>query len=330
MTLPKEIDRYLKETLGTVASEVQPCANAALLPYYLQEAFAYGQMTLAKQPIVLVMKKPAVQQPLRDVRLQMTRIAEALGLPVVYCLPTLASYERRNLIEQKVPFIVPGNQMYLPELGIDLREHFRQSSPQPRERFSPSTQALLIRHLINSQAQVEWFPAADVSALGYTPMTTSRAIRELVQAGLAEPMTAGRSKGLRMAQTRQAIWQKSLPLLRSPVKRSLWVRGLPLLASSDVRLAGLSGLSEQTMLAHPREPIVAMTAQQWQQAAEQGVQEVPGPETGACQLEVWTYSPALKADTQTVDPLSLWLSLKDHSDDRVQMALSELLEQIQW
>ncbi len=31
-----------------------------------------------------------------------------------------------DFIAQKVPFIVPGNQLYLPDLGLDLREYFRQ------------------------------------------------------------------------------------------------------------------------------------------------------------------------------------------------------------
>lgn len=330
MTIKQQIERYLEDVLGTVAPGVEPCAQAALLPYYLQEAFDYGQLTLAGQHIVLALKKEATQQALRDVRVQVTRIGEALGLPVVYCLPTLASYERRNLIEQKVPFIVPGNQMYLPDLGIDLREHFRQSKPEPRQSLSPSTQALLIWHLINRPAQDEWLPGADASALGYTPMTPSRAMRELVQAGLAEPMAVGRSKGLRMVQTRQEIWQQALPLLRTPVKRSLWVREQALLALAGVRLAGLSALSERTMLARPRKATFAMTTGQWQQALGHGVHEVPGPDTGACQLEIWAYSPAMEANAKTVDALSLWLSLKDSADDRVQMALGELLEQIRW
>lgn len=41
-------------------------------------------------------------------------------MPVVYVTTTLASYERKRLVQQKVPFIVPGNQLYLPELAIDL------------------------------------------------------------------------------------------------------------------------------------------------------------------------------------------------------------------
>jgi hypothetical protein len=47
----------------------------------------------------------------------------------------LASYERKRLIEQNVPFIVPGNQLYLPDLGIDGSN--TQALMKLRPKFSP-------------------------------------------------------------------------------------------------------------------------------------------------------------------------------------------------
>ncbi|MCK7468892.1 MAG: hypothetical protein MZU91_12730 [Desulfosudis oleivorans] len=57
---------------------------------------------------------------------RLDKLRQLAGMPVVYVTRTLASYERKRLIEQKVPFLVPGNQLYLPDLGIDLREYFRK------------------------------------------------------------------------------------------------------------------------------------------------------------------------------------------------------------
>ncbi len=127
---------------------------------------------------------------------------------------------------------------------------------------------------------------------------------------------------------REEVWNKAKNFMRTPVKRLVWVRDKLVLKSWDIRLAGLSGLSERTMLSGPRELCFAITAEQWRHALLQGVQEIPGPEEGAYQLEIWAYSPAMVANSKTVDPLSLWLSLNDRKDDRVQMALDELQEQI--
>jgi len=61
---------------------------------------------------------------------------------LIYVRAQVTAYNRKRLIEQKVPFIVPGNQMYLPMLAIDLREHFRRireeapTSARPRRLWS--------------------------------------------------------------------------------------------------------------------------------------------------------------------------------------------------
>jgi hypothetical protein len=47
-------------------------------------------------------------------------------------------------------------------------------------------------------------------------------------------------------------------------------------------------------------------------------------------VQVWRYETGMKAKQSTVDPLSLWLSLRDNRDDRVQMALDEIEEKFLW
>ncbi len=42
------------------------------------------------------------------------------------------------------------------------------------------------------------------------------------------------------------------------------------------------------------------------------------------------YSPVMDVNTTSVDPLSLWLSLRENTDDRIQIALNELEAQLQW
>jgi hypothetical protein len=84
------------------------------------------------------------------------------------------------------------------------------------------------------------------------------------------------------------------------------------------------------MLTDPKWPVYAMTTAQWKAAMVAGVQELPEPEVGAQEWQVWSYSPALMPDTTTVDPLSLTLSLQENTDDRVQLALDELKGQLSW
>ena len=61
-----------------------------------------------------------------------------------------------------------------------------------------------------------------------------------------------------------------------------------------------------------------------------GFETLPEPIPGACEWEIWHYSPALVRDGETVDPLSLTLSLQGSQDERVQLALDELKGRFPW
>ena len=65
-------------------------------------------------------------------------------------------------------------------------------------------------------------------------------------------------------------------------------------------------------------------------ATKAGFETLPEPLPGACEWELWHYSPALVRDSDTVDPLSLTLSLQGNQDERVQLALDELKGRFPW
>jgi hypothetical protein len=61
----------------------------------------------------------------------------------------------------------------------------------------------------------------------------------------------------------------------------------------------------------------------------------PNDYEGRYALEVWKYNPLvlvdeLPNDRPVVDPLSLYLSVKDSTDERIEMALDKILEKFIW
>jgi hypothetical protein len=94
--------------------------------------------------------------------------------------------------------------------------------------------------------------------------------------------------------------------------------------------AGLSALACHSMLAEPPVPIYAVSSAQWRAAVRAGLEVLPEALPGACQWQVWSYTPALLPDSKTVDPLSLTLSLQDEADERIQLALDELKDHFPW
>ncbi len=143
--------------------------GAGKLPYFLQEAFEVRELKLLDRQILLAIDQRADRPGLANVRGQLDKLRQLAGMPVVYVTRTLASYERKRLIEQKVPFLVPGNQLYLPDLGIDLREYFRKPTVAAQTALSPATQAMLIAVLLRRPWCAEWQPAEVVERVGLHP-----------------------------------------------------------------------------------------------------------------------------------------------------------------
>ena len=323
------VQAYLHETLG-IAPRVRAWPGAGKLPYFLQDAFEVRELKLLDRQILLAIDKRRDKPGLANVRGQLDKLRQLAGMPVVYVTRTLASYERKRLIEQKVPFLVPGNQLYLPDLGIDLREYFRKPTVAAQTALSPATQAMLIAVLLRRPWRAEWQPAEVVGELGYTPMTLSRAVKELTAAGIATLRTEGRVRWLHTERTAAQTWEHARPMLRSPVKRRAWVLPPQKTRPRPLRLAGLSALARYSMLTEPQWPTYAVGQAEWKAAAQAGLEMLPEPLPGACEREIWHYTPALVPGSDTVDPLSLTLSLQGNQDERVQLALEELKGRFPW
>lgn len=323
------VQAYLHETLG-IEPKVHAWPGAARLPYFLQDAFLIRELRLLEHSILLAIDRRPNRFGLTRIRRMMDTLRHHTDAPVVYVTGSLASYERKRLIEQKVAFVVPGNQLYLPELGIDLREYFRRDPDAADTALSPATQALLIAVLLGIHSSAEWRPAELVKELGYSAMTLSRAVGELTATGVATLHTKGRTRWLRLERAAGETWEFAKPLLRNPTRRRLWAKHDPAWKAPTFRLAGLSALAQYSMLAEPEWQIYAISPAQWDAARLAGVQTLPGQTPGACELELWRYDPAIISNSQTVDPLSLTLSLQENPDDRVQLALDELKEHLPW
>jgi len=325
LALATSAQNYLNETLGVPTSGLGLWAGQENLSYFLHDAFDFRQLDILGQEVLLALERNPDKPSIGDIRNRLDKLRSIVGQPVVYVTEALASYERKRLIAQKVPFIVPGNQLYLPDLGLDLREYFRQRPNSADVPLSPSAQAMLIAALLRPHWTAEWHPAETAATLGYTPMTLSRAVRELVAAGLAQAHKAGRFQTLSMTYSARETWEQAQHLLRSPVRHTLWTSTQTQM-ELPARIAGLSALARLSLLTEPRAAVFAVSRTAWQASKASIIEPMPG----ACEWQLWNYTPTLQPDSDLVDPLSLILSLRDSTDERVQSALGALQEQLPW
>ena len=95
--------------------------------------------------------------------------------------------------------------------------------------------------------------------------------------------------------------------------------------------AGLSALAHYSNLAEPANPVLALEGKQWKNVKiSRDVLILDIAEPNASELEIWSYSPKLFGEKGVVDRFSLFLSMKEDSDERVQSAIEGMMGQVEW
>lgn len=323
-----QLERYLQDTLG-ITSTVTPWEEGRHFPFFLRDRYHFFKSQILGQACLFMLDKAEQEEPPATIRKHIGQVQTKWGDPVVYVRERITAYNRKRLVEQKIPFVVPGNQMYLPALGVDFREHFRKPKPGERE-INPSSQAVLIHALLRDTENLS--PTILAAKLGYSAMTMSRALDRLDAAGIGKPSATGRGRDrrLHLVESRREVWEKARPLLKSPVKSCHAIQMM-----QDRHLpgpqAGLSALAHYSMLAEPKNVVVALSRENWKSLRQRDDVELVMPDEAYSMIvEVWSYAPTLFARDGLVDRLSLYLSLRDMADERIQVALDQAVEDVPW
>lgn len=322
------IGRYIHEVLGIeVKAELWPEANR--LPFALRDAYDISRIRILGAEFLLLHAPGGDDLTPATIGKHMKWLEQEGHPQGIFATHVMPSYNRKRLIEQKVPFVVPGNQLYLPDLGIDLREHLRRERSRKR-RLGPAAQVLILAHLLKRHDLSGATATGLAEPLGYSKMTMGRAIDELEGAGLVDAVTEGRERRVRMTCEGRELWKRALPLLRSPVARRVYLEQLPWPVGS---VAGLPALASLTMLAPSQRETRAVGPEEWKALqADANLRIIPerSRELARVELELWRYDPEKISRSGQVDPLSLYLSLHRSDDERVEGALRQLLEEHVW
>ena len=152
---------------------------------------------------------------------------------------------------------------------------------------------------------------------------------ELEAANICRTARAGRSMVLEFTATGGKLWQQLAKELVTPVKRKYWIHWGK--RKNQLLLAGMSALSARTMIGDDRLPTYALTLGMLGELLSHGMCEIcHDADNATAQVEIWSYDPNLLGDGKLVDHLSLYLSMSDSPDERVQQQLEILLGQVKW
>ncbi len=322
----QNFEQYLSDLLGIKVAS-QPWGLQDSIPFFLKERYLFYEIILMDHPYVIMINNGDDEVAPMELCKHMEKVYEKWKATCVYVHTTISSYNRKRLIEHRVPFVIPGNQMYLPDLGIDLRERFSKTRSKVL-LFSPATQAAVIYFLTNRKMD-KVTPSVLARQLNVSIMTMSRALDELEDAGVVEIERKGRERIVHIPKDKKALWEKTRGFMRSPTKRSRFFQKKHEIPDNFIALAGLSALSHYSMLQSPSIPEYAISHKKFNEV--EFYELVESVEEADCSLQIWSYDPVLFAQNGVVEPFSLYLSLQSEAlDERVESALDEMMEGIQW
>jgi hypothetical protein len=301
--------------------------TAATLPLFLREQYAFAEMHLFGRRVRLAVEKtPPEELSASEYARHAALLRQRFGQDVVLVMAKLPSYVRNRLVREGVPFIVPGAQMFLPMVMVDLRERFSKAASRIQDKLSPVSQLVVIHQILREpDAHI---PLAQLGErLAYSPQAMSFAQEELRDAKLCKVRRAGKMVFLEFGLRGKTLWEKVEPLMASPVRRTQWVRwGQP---RARAVVSGTTALSRLSMLAEDAVPTYGMRDRELVAAFEKGgLLGCSGPDDADARMESWKYDPWALAENGVADPCSLYLSLRRSGDERVQKEIGFLIERL--
>lgn len=257
---------------------------------------------------------------------QMGIYEDKLQSNIAFSFHTITKTQRNSLIYHRIPFVALPEQIYLPFLGVVLSNHFRKPKEIKKEKMMPVTQELFLYLLYQKDVSVLKSAAAD--ALGLTRTSITRASDQLLEMNLIEQEKTGKEIHMKLSHDPQESIEIAKPYMINPVQSKLTINKSDF--HKELLYAGETALSRYSMLNPPQIPEVAVYKAT---IDKNDLHEVDAkwsdPDT-IITVELWKYDPLLFSSSDKVDPVSLACSLKDLEDERVEMAIDEMMEEHTW
>lgn len=329
----KALIEYIKDVVG-LEIEIQPLAKTTMdkLPIYLTEGYQWHKILLADRPCVLAQMKEANGFGIAQMEKHFEQVKKIIQLPVIAIFDTLEAYMRKRLIEKRIAFIVPEKQLYVPEFLIDLRE-YGVANKKKQSTLTPVAQQLFLIFILDKQNDIKLENLTFkelANLLGTNPMGITRAVENLKNHELIE-VTGEKEKFIRFIFDRQQMWHNAEQrnILTNPVLKRVYVgekpRGIFMLHSYN------SALPEYSDINPTRQEFYAIEKNTFYALQKSNALINANKYEGEYCLEVWKYNPEtvvnqLRNPTRVVDPLSLYLCFKENEDERIEMAMEQIIK----
>lgn len=324
-----KLSAYLKEIFGVqLALKVISDKKLSSLPYYLKAGYELFEGLINDVPVIFAKLNNEKTTTPSLLTKQGEILEKQLQMNVVFVFDKLEAYERKRFIEKKIAFLEPFKQIYIPSLLLELNNISKRKTEYEikSDKLTVPAQVAILFHL--QEKSLNNKPLQEIAGLlKYSRMTVTRIIKELDAFGFCD-IKGGKEKFIEFKEQGKLLWDKVHNKLNSPVidvwYTDIHIKSELFLKSYDSALANYSELSEG------RQTTYAIGKDKFREVKIHELEGKINKKFGEYRIEIWNYNPLLLSHQKEVDRLSLFLSMENESDPRVQMALTQMINNIKW
>lgn len=321
----ENVIKYINNTLGQQAKIYRvDMAKLKGIPLFIASAYTFWRGELFNTKIYLLEKINQVHSTPGQYKKQQEIVEKSLKAKIIFVLPEIKTHNRIRLIQQRINFIIEGKQLFIPDLLIDLKDYNIQ--PKTKGYLQPAAQVIILYHLLKQPIyKLNYRQIAKL--IDYPYLTISRAVENLNKFGLCQ-IEGTREKKVYFDFDRKNLWLKALAHMNTPVKKKYFINEI-LPRELTVR-TNRNALAHYTDLNDDSNKHVAISHTDFLKLRKKNEIKEVSEYDGDFSLETWRYDPLLMAEENFADPLSLFLEFKNIQDERIEMALDQILEKYIW
>jgi len=301
------------------------------LPYYVNATFDFYRTHFYGTDLLLLYLKDNDFQ-VGQIKKQIEIVAKIHDEKLVLVADTIHPMSKKRLMESGIHFIIPGKQLFLPGLLMDIREDLLKIGYHRRsEKLAPSAQFILLYKILYRYEKIEQLTFKELAKkMGYTAMAITKAVATIEELKLCI-VEGTKEKHIYFKNNIPELWQDALPYFTSPILKKVFVDKLP---NNSLLHSNVLALAKYTDMAPGNQDYYAIDKTSFYTLIKNNALLNPNEFDGPYCLEIWKYNPTALAKgisgENNVDPLSLYLCFKDVQDERIEIALDQIIEKYIW
>ncbi|WP_158963229.1 MarR family transcriptional regulator [Myroides fluvii] len=328
----KNLQEYIHRVLGIqIDLRKLPEETRSKLPFFFKSKYEFYITKLFDREL-LFLKLPE-EDPFnaKQVRNQIEVIRSILDNPVVVITEEITAVNRKRLVDYKISFICPGKQLFLAELLIDFQNIKKQEGVRKKAQLLPSAQVIVLYHILHREDNLSQYTFKELAEkFQYTQMGITKAVKNLKNLALIE-VVGTKEKSIVFDSDGKALWKQAEDFFVNPIFKTVYTDNKP----AHFLRSNHTALEEYTDMNPSHQEHFAIDRTHFHELEKKNKFINLNQEDGNYMIEIWKYNPEIVAKGITqqnnIDPLSLYLSLKDgFIDERTDMALGQIIEKYIW